>query len=195
MTVGWKKVGVEIDTLFMGRVSTAAPNTNLRYGGVDLAQLLEPRAGSAAIGATNIKSVAVDINSTFRDIALPLATVSLSLTQIRVDRTDDGTPAELHINADGKVYHRVSGSLVSMGNWVSGSSPALYASRLIVSSGTLTSGLNNTWEPLNVTRSWTRSAAAGTTQSVNLTSVEIRRISDSVVMATALGGYIICTRG
>lgn len=60
----------DLDTLFKARTSTASADTGFKNsGGVDLAQLFEPRGVSTAIADTGFKSAGTDLASVFMDIA------------------------------------------------------------------------------------------------------------------------------
>lgn len=86
----------------------------------------------------------------------------------------------------GQRQQNVNGSVTDLGAWLTAGSAADYACFATVNSGTLTSGTTGVWENLGTSRSWTRvnTNNAPSAPSVNLI-IQIRRVSDSVVMATA----------
>lgn len=186
----------DLDALFMARQNAARANVGYAVSGVDLANRYEPIGTASAIAATGFTSSGTDLASLFRDINQPLTLVSLSASQVRVTRDDNGAPAELHLDPNGFVYHRISSILTSRGQWLSDPSQAgNYQSRLTVRSGTLQSGSNGVWETLNVRRSWAKGSPAVGQGRVDF-DLEIRRISTGAVEAAQYGtGFLICIRG
>lgn len=186
----------DLDSLFMARQNAARANVGFTVVGVDLANRYEPIGSASPIAATGFTSGGTDLASLFRDINQPLTLVSLSVAQVRVVRDDNGAPAELHLDPNGIVYHRIGSTLTNRGTWISDASQAAnYESRLTVRSGTLQSGSNGVWETLNVRRSWAKGSPAVGMGRVDF-DLEIRRISTGAVEAAQYGvGYLICYRG
>lgn len=185
----------DLDSLFMARQSAARPNVGYTVAGVDLATRYEPIGSASPIAATGFTSGGTDLASLFRDINQPLTQVSLTTSQMRVLRDDNGAPAELHIDPDGNIYHRISSTLTNRGRWLSvGASASDYQSRMTVRAGTLQSGSNGVWETLNVRRSWAKGSPLVGQGKVDF-DMEIRRISTGVVEAAVYGvGYLWCIR-
>lgn len=85
----------------------------------------------------------------------------------------------------------------TLGNWVTptGSAGAAYEARATVTSGALTSGTTGSWLALSTTREWECYATytGGVVVETATITVEIRRASDSVVLATATGIVLTAT--
>lgn len=94
--------------------------------------------------------------------------------------------AGFNLNSSGQRQQNVNGTTTNLGAWLTAGSASDYAARATINSGTLTSGPTGTWDVLSTTRSWTKvnTNNSPSAPSVNLT-IEIRRVSDSVVMAAA----------
>lgn len=117
--------------------------------------------------------------------------ISIGVTS--VDRNDGGSLAQYQLNSDGSIYTNPAGSLVAAGTWTSFAATAGdYESRMTIVSGGVSGGTIGTWENLGTTRTWSRNAASGFSDSVNLT-LEIRRASDGVVLDSK-SISIICDR-
>jgi hypothetical protein len=95
-----------------------------------------------------------------------------------------GSPAEYHLQNDGRVRTRSSSSLIDRGEWCTPPADVgLYQCRATVTSGALTSGTTGTWLSCASTNSWTRGTAAGTANFCTFT-LEIRRAVDGFVVGS-----------
>lgn len=93
--------------------------------------------------------------------------------------------AGYELNADGIAYEGVNGSYSAIsGEWLLAGSASDFEVRATLNSGTTPSGTLGSWVALSTTRTWELSAPSGQVRSCELT-VEIRRASDSTVVATA----------
>jgi hypothetical protein len=114
------------------------------------------------------------------------ALVSLPATILASDRQITATStASFTLNNTGTYVS--SGNVSSpSGTWLGSGAASDYECRATVTSGTLTSGTAGSWLNLGTTRSWSRNdtTAGATPTTVNLT-LEIRRASDGVVVASS----------
>ena len=155
---GYEANGVDLNTLFKERTSTAISNVNLVtnegvHSSADLASLFEPRAGSTAIANVNIQSAGADLSSLFMDTgATPGATVTLpvnttataaDLISLYVSRAgyvievDGDTATTVNNEADSE------GARTDVGDWVSnktGLTSSDYQFNITLSSGSTPSG-------------------------------------------------------
>ena len=69
--------------------------------------------------------------------------------------------------------------------WLTEGANTDFQCRWTTTSGTLTSGTNGSWEALSSTRTWEKVRSTGVGSSTVVGTLEIRRTSDSVVVASA----------
>lgn len=105
--------------------------------------------------------------------------------QSRNTTTPTAATAQYVLNSSGQAQ-RIDddGTTNISGEWLVSGAASDYEVRATVNSGSLTSGPTGSWESLGTTRTWTLTrASVGTSSCVLL--VEIRRVSDSVVVTSA----------
>lgn len=101
---------------------------------------------------------------------------------------DDATVG-VEVNADG--YFKENESIIgsesypNLFQWKLQGAAGDYEVRATLDSGTLTSGTTGSWLACSTTRTWVRTRTANGTSSAQLT-IEIRRVSDSVVVGTGV---------
>jgi hypothetical protein len=127
------------------------------------------------------KAVYVNDSGSWRTV---FASNPISIGVTSVTRNDGGSLAQYQLNADGNIYTNPGGTLGVAGTWTSFAATAgNYESRMTIVSGAVSGGTIGSWENLSVTRTWSRNAVLGFSDSVQLT-LEIRRASDGVVLDT-----------
>ena len=93
------------------------------------------------------------------------------------------------LNSSGVVekFTLTANSYSTLETWLIVGSNSDYQSRVTVTSGTLTSGTTNTWQALSTSREWELAGAVGggTYTDTCIFTIEIRRVSDSVVVDSA----------
>lgn len=182
MASGIARAGVDLDSLFLARVSAKIADVGYRVAGVDISNRYEGRGGTTAIANTGLTSVGVDLASLFRNISAPL--VALTARTASASAASIGATATYALSSTGDILASVSSSnVVDVGDWISPQSGmagyAVFASRL---SGVTITGTLDTWLALSSSRSWTITRSTTGTSTATM-SVQIRRISDSVVVA------------
>jgi hypothetical protein len=112
----------------------------------------------------------------------PVDDIVLAAFNSEIDPTD--ADALVRLTSGGIIETVENGSVTNIGDWIDPKvNMALYEVRVTPTSGTLSSGNVNVWEALTSTRSWgVVQAAVGS--KVFTGTVEVRRASDSVVVAT-----------
>lgn len=97
--------------------------------------------------------------------------------------------AQYQLGNDGNVSAtQGSNTLIDVGDWITPqTNMANYEARVDMTSGSLSSGTTGAWQSLATSRVWVlnRSAIAGDGTSTAQGTVQIRRASDAVVLATA----------
>ena len=89
------------------------------------------------------------------------------------------------LNLDGSVEKYSGGGYSTLETWLLSGVNSDYESRVTVNSGSLTSGTTGTWQVLSGSREWVLNRTFPGTVVVNFT-IEIRRVSDSAVLDTAV---------
>lgn len=101
---------------------------------------------------------------------------------------DDATVG-VEVNSDGffKMNESIIGaeSYANQFQWKLQGAAGDYEVRATLDSGSLTSGTTGSWLACSTTRTWVRQRTANGTSSAQLT-IEIRRVSDSVVVGTGV---------
>jgi hypothetical protein len=130
----------------------------------------------------DLKEVYVNDGGTWRSVF-----TSTFMPNIVVSRNDSGTPAELYIDNNGSIRQRIGSTITSYSTptWTTDSNTSDYEIFVTVTSGSFSSGdATGTWLNMGTSRSWTRGAAVGATQTCNFT-IQLRRISTSETINTA----------
>lgn len=114
------------------------------------------------------------------------ADASLPATLSVEDTRGASSTASLTLNSAG-TYSSSGNVAAPSGTWLLSGSGANFESRATVTSGTLTSGTANTWEALSSNRSWSKtdSSSVGASPLTVTFTLEIRRVSDSVVVTSS----------
>lgn len=100
-------------------------------------------------------------------------------------RIDSSTPVGFRMDSDGLVYAQEdSAGYVSIDTWRLSGASADYDVRATLTSGTFTTGSNNTWENLASDRTWTRGATINTSQTAVFT-LEVRDAATLTVLGSA----------
>lgn len=109
---------------------------------------------------------------------------------LQVQLTDDTAFHEVNDPSDATASYSlnsggtVSGTGISGYSWLLIGSNSDYEARATLLSGTLTSGTTGSWQALSTTRTWTRNRTTIGQNTASIT-LEIRRVSDSVVLDSA----------
>lgn len=112
----------------------------------------------------------------------PVDDIALGASHLALDPAD--ASAEIQLTNGGDIRQIEGGSNTDAGDWIAPLiNMALYEVRVTPSAGTLSSGNVNVWESLAVTRGWGVSQTILGTKTFSGT-LEVRRASDSVVVAT-----------
>jgi hypothetical protein len=101
-------------------------------------------------------------------------TVSID-NQTLVRTSLHGTACQYNLNADGNVYGPTASALLEA--WLDSGSAGSFEARATLLSGALTTGTTGVWQALSTTRTWTATLAS--------IKIEIRRVSDGVILDTA----------
>lgn len=132
--------------------------------------------------ARRIQEIWVNDNGTARMV---FQNETISLSNATITRNDGGAPVEYRLDSDGGIYRRTGSTFVQFASWTNNpSTVGNYECLATLTSGTLQSGTTGAWMSLSTDRVWAEGAPAGTIQSCSFT-IEIRRVSDAVVLATA----------
>lgn len=127
----------------------------------------------------------VVINSFMQGLVVTLAGGSYTDTEL-----DPGTAiCGIRLAADGTATNvrNAQGNQAISGEWarpIDAGNGALYEARVTVTSGTLTTGTTGTWLALSSQRDWDVQRSTVGSKACTFT-LEIRRVSDSVVVASA----------
>jgi hypothetical protein len=101
---------------------------------------------------------------------------SVSINNQTLVRTSlHGTPCQYNLNADGNVYGPTAAALLEA--WLDSGSAGSFEARATLLSGALSTGTTGVWQVLSTTRTWTAALAS--------IKIEIRRVSDGVILDTA----------
>ena len=153
---GFKKGGVDLDSIFAARVGAAGANSNFKNVTVDLAQRYEQRGGTTAAAATGFRVSSTDISDRYK--AGGVTTVSLT-NQNLVGPSIAPVQATsgYRLGSTGDVSENRNASYLDIGDWVSPKSaaPGTYECRVTVTSGTLSTGTAGSWLALTSNREWT----------------------------------------
>lgn len=100
----------------------------------------------------------------------------------------DDAEARFRLNTDGRAQGFASNVGVYedyAGEWLASGSAGDFECRMTTVSGTVTSGTIGSWEALSSSREWTRNHTASSGNSDYVGTLEIRRVADGVIVATA----------
>lgn len=136
-----------------------------------------------------ITEIAVNDNGTLREVFLTQVELAASYdySQAVDNPTDASAGFRLASTGDilGAETSNISPSfLIDEGDWLVSGAASDYEVRATLDSGALTSGTTGSWLALSTTRTWYCAQGGIGTKTADLT-IEIRRASDSVVIATA----------
>lgn len=115
----------------------------------------------------------------------PSSSLAVSIDARAVENVGDGTAiikSTYTLSSDGKVRDHNS---VILENWLDGGAASEVEARVLVQSGTLSTGTTGSWLALSTSRSWTRSASVGQNTACQI-KVELRNASTQVILDTAL---------
>lgn len=179
--------GVDLDSLFATRVTTAGSNSGFQNTAVDLSQRYEVRGATTAIGVTGFQVSGVDLNQKYK--GLSAARVQLQAVvrhQISIAPTD--ARAGFRLNSSGVQESGVGTTAISYTtdlSWLLTGTNSQYDARATLTAGSNpTTGTMGTWLNLGTTREW-KNEATGAGEAFDTTmTVEIRDASTLTVLAT-----------
>jgi len=113
--------------------------------------------------------------------------VSISDTVVSTgNQYPNSATAGYRLNANGNIEQTINGiSWSTIGVWLNIGAAGDYQVRLTPTFGTFDTGTTDSWLTLSSTRSWTKSVMVGGGSGIAEGTLEIRRVSDSVVLDTA----------
>lgn len=142
----------------------------------------------------NLRNVYVNDGGTWRDIRQVYVNdggtwrtvfTSTFMPDIVISRADTGSPAELYIDNNGAIRQRVGSTITSYGSWSTDPSTTDYEIFVSVTNGSFSTGdSTGVWLNMGTSRSWTRTAAVGATQTCDFT-IQLRRVSTGETINTA----------
>jgi hypothetical protein len=114
------------------------------------------------------------------------ALVSLPATIFVNDRRITASSTAFFSLLNTGAYSSTGNLAAPSGTWLGAGAASDYDCRLTITSGTLSSGTAATWLNLGTSRTWSKNdPAAGTLALTGIGTLEIRRASDLVVVATS----------
>ncbi len=137
--------------------------------------------------ARRIQEIWVNDSGTARQVFVSdVVSISDLIAYCETSSPGPTATATYRLESDGDIGATEANNTVNdVGDWIAPkTNMANYECRADVTSGTLSSGTTGAWQSLSTTRTWTRiNAGTGTIDAVF--TLQIRRASDAVVVATA----------
>jgi autotransporter-associated beta strand protein len=116
-------------------------------------------------------------------VAVSLAALPDSISALQIDPDDAYAGFALYSTGSIGVVEGSALSYANVGTWRLSGASSDYEARVTVNSGSLTSGTTGSWLALSASREWYLARTTSGTSTATIT-VEIRRVSDSVVVAS-----------